>query len=181
MCRLELSKLCPEQHEKPCRRRARNGRGATPVSENCDLTKEVARREYRQRLALGRDRCRSLDEDEERVAGRAFADKPDALTRVLDVEPVRKLRKLLLVKRVKSGTVARSSTLAIASTLSGRLLFVDSGHHIVTAPDVAMAASPALAAKPEPWHHGPVQDLISTGGDSCVFDSSFSLPPPASP
>ena len=78
MCRFELSKLCPEQDEQSHRGSARHGRGATTVSENCDLTEEVTRRKFRQRLALVRDRCGSFDEDEERVAGRAFADKPDS-------------------------------------------------------------------------------------------------------
>jgi hypothetical protein len=69
MCRFELSKLGPKQHEQTYRRGARNGRGATTVSENCDLTKEVTRRKFRQRLALGRDGGRSFANEGVRLVG----------------------------------------------------------------------------------------------------------------
>src|SRR5512133_88406 len=101
MCRFELSKLGPKQHEQPHRRGARNGRGAMTLSENCDLTKEIAGNKFRQRLAFGRDCCSSLDEDKEGVAGRAFTDKPDSLIRVLHMEPIRKLHKLIFVQRAE--------------------------------------------------------------------------------
>ena len=73
MCSFEPSKLGSKHDENPYRRGARNGRAAASISENCDLTEEVAWPQRRQALAFRRDDCSPVGENEERVAGRAFA------------------------------------------------------------------------------------------------------------
>ena len=74
MCSFESSKLGSERHENLYRRGARNGRAPASISENCDLTEEVAWPQRREALAFRRDDCSPVGENEERIAGCTFAD-----------------------------------------------------------------------------------------------------------
>jgi hypothetical protein len=91
MCSFEPSKLGSKHDENLYRGGARNGRAAASISENCDLTEEVAWPQRRQALAFRRDDCSPVGENEERVAGRTLADQPRALRLALQVEPGREL------------------------------------------------------------------------------------------
>jgi len=101
ICSFQPSKLGSKHDENPYRRGARNGRAAASISENRDLTEEVAWPQLRQALAFRRDDCSSGGENEERIAGRTFANQALALHLALQVEPGRELPELVVVERVE--------------------------------------------------------------------------------